>query len=89
MPGSPPISTKDPGTIPPPKTLLSSESFKSILGLFDVSISFILIGFDEDWLLVNPMETVFGFCTTSSTNEFHSLQALHCPSHLGYLAPQF
>jgi len=46
MPGSPPISTKDPGTIPPPKTLLSSESFKSILGLFDVSISFILIGFD-------------------------------------------
>jgi hypothetical protein len=29
------------------------------------------------------------FCTTSSTNVFHSLQDGHLPTHLGLCVPQF
>ena len=46
IPGSPPSKIKDPGTIPPPKTLFISESFESNLGFLVVSISEIFRGLD-------------------------------------------
>ena len=44
MPGSPPRRIKDPGTIPPPRTLFNSVSFVLILGLFFISISSMFFG---------------------------------------------
>ena len=60
IPGSPPIKIREPGTIPPPKTLFSSSSFMRILGLFELSISFIFSGFDEASFFDNPIGAFFG-----------------------------
>ena len=48
IPGSPPTKTKDPFTIPPPKTLSNSSIFVVNLSSFTATIEFILIGFELD-----------------------------------------
>ena len=91
MPGSPPRRVKEPGTKPPPKTLLNSRSsvFNRIsLSLF---ISFTLSGLEA---FCNLLELVFqdffsSLCTISSTTVFHSLHEVHCPIHLAYWVPHF
>ena len=91
MPGSPPKSVKDPGTNPPPKTLLSSLFFVFNLASDAVEISFILS--DLETLLEEDSETFqltfSAFWITSSAMVFHSLQAEHYPCHLEKELPQF
>ena len=91
MPGSPPRRMSEPGTIPPPKTRLSSLSLVSIRSSCVVSISWILSGLmvflGSVW---EGFQLFFSsFWITSSAMVFHSLQALHCPCHLAYGVPQF
>ena len=91
MPGSPPKRIKEPGTIPPPSTRLSSPSVVSIRISWLESISFIRKGFGA---LVLETDSLFqadfsSFWMISSAMVFHSLQELHCPCHFEYCAPQF
>src|SRR5699024_1146416 len=44
IPGSPPINTKDPGTIPPPKTRFNSSKLVLNLGVSTVETSSINLG---------------------------------------------
>ena len=60
MPGSPPIKTKEPGTIPPPKTRLNSGSEQVSLGRFSKLTSFNSLGFAADFGLPLVFQTSAG-----------------------------
>ena len=87
IPGSPPTRTKDPFTIPPPKTLSNSSISVENLSSCFISIEFILIGFESDLLIT---KTSFGdfFSSISSTNVFHFVHSGHFPNHLLVSYPQ-
>ena len=80
IPGSPPTSTSEPFTMPPPRTLSSSPILVRIRDSSDEDTFFILVALglsDTDTVLPD----VFDFTVTfSSTNVFHDLQPGHCPS---------
>ena len=92
MPGSPPIRTKDPSTIPPPRMRSTSSLFRDTLASDDESMSDSLRGDlpapgtedDPELFLPVPGEGVI-FC---SVNVFHSPQAGQRPIHFGYSFPQ-
>ena len=82
MPGSPLVVSATPGTIPPPKTLLSSLSVVFNLGVLLVSISEIFNGFDKRSLekeVEDFQSLLSGFCTTS--------QQLYSTIYRTYIAP--
>jgi hypothetical protein len=93
MPGSPPISTKLPGTIPPPNTRLNSLSGVSKrlsssnttsatkTGLFALCVDVELVAFQSG---MEPL----AFSVISSTKVFHSPHDGHLPSHFGVSKPQ-
>ena len=60
MPGSPPINTKEPGTMPPPKTRLNSGSEQVNLGKFSKLTSFNNLGFAADFGLPLVFQTSAG-----------------------------
>ena len=85
MPGSPPTSTSDAGTIPPPSTRSSSgkplakrSSRCNVMSLSTTGLAS-CTSFCGDMLF---------FCATgSSTNVFHCLHPGHCPSHFADSCP--
>ena len=73
IPGSPEISTTEPRTSPPPKTLLNSSSVKLILSFFRLVISLIFLTTDLDCTksFLGP------FLIISSSIEFHDPHFAH------------
>ena len=91
IPGSPPINTNDPGTIPPPNTRFNSESTALILTSSDVSIScsaFAFTVFNRDDSCRHSFLLFSSFTSTSSTNVFQDPHDGHFPSHLAASCPQ-
>ena len=91
IPGSPPISTKLPGTIPPPNTRLNSGSEQINFGVFSKVTSASNLGFTCDLVLDLSFQTSAGcvfVSINSSTKVFHSSHEGHFPSHLGVECPQ-
>ena len=84
MPGSPPTSTREPFTIPPPNTLSSSSIWVPNRSSPSVSISRSITGFftREKEAFPPPMPDTDAGRIFSSTKVFHCLQPGHCPSHL-------
>ena len=89
MPGSPPTRIREPGTMPPPKTLSSSCMCVDILSSSCSVISESLEGFPSSRAVrpAMPEPAVFAFIF-SSTKVFHSLQPGHCPIHFEDSYPQ-
>src|SRR5687767_10473991 len=88
MPGSPPIRTSVPGTIPPPSTRSNSVTPEEILtsscdSISEYAIAVTSRSFKE--LRAAPLV----LRERSSTSEFHSPHSGHLPSHLPDLCPQF
>src|SRR3712207_708120 len=92
-PGSPPTSTIEPGTIPPPRTLFSSPTPASIR--FPPSVA--LTSSSENVLppalffcrvARSAKPTTFLLSRASSTNVLHSPQSGQRPSHFGSSWPQ-
>ena len=80
IPGSPDNKTAIPGTIPPPKTISSSE--------IPVDILFVWVVFMSDNLTGCIVETpdrasLRVFCVICSTNEFHVPHSGHFPKKEG------
>ena len=91
IPGSPPTSVREPGTIPPPSTRSSSPIPVGIRSSFPVEISVRCTGFlpaalwlPSPWFPAGVLAAV-----GSSTNVFHSLHAGHWPIHFADSYPQF
>ena len=82
IPGSPPTSTNEPFTIPPPKTLSNSAISVENLSSSFVSIAFIFTGLDDEDLSIRKTSFLEFFCSISSTNVFHFVHSGHFPSHL-------
>ena len=84
MPGSPPNSVSEPGTRPPPRTLLSSLSSMLIRGSSDVSIRLMDIGEEELEVRGERLEGREDFLPSfCSTKVFHSPHEGQRPIHLG------
>src|SRR5262245_30977154 len=90
MPGSPPRSTNDPGTMPPPRTRSNSSMPVEIRACCSISIS------EYKRAVLAPPPAAAYRCPAdapetsmgrSSTNEFQAPQSLHCPDHLADCAP--
>src|ERR1700744_736742 len=93
IPGSPPINTSEPATMPPPNTRLNSLSGVSIRCSSAKVISGICTGLFERWVEVELVAfqsgiEALGFSMISSTKVFHCWQLGHLPSHLGDSKPQ-
>ena len=89
MPGSPPISTSDPCTSPPPSTRFSSASCRSMRGSSAASISSSVTGFAFVGAMPASGRRATGSLRTiSSTKVFHCPHAGHFPCHLGDSCPQ-
>src|SRR5512132_1783248 len=97
MPGSPPTSTIDPGTMPPPRT--KSNSLIPVLRrrpceLFTSrsrGVGATLPPSDIDfWPATRRPDAVAEDreVAISSTSEFHSLHTSQRPAHFGWSAPQ-
>lgn len=89
MPGSPPISTSEPSTRPPPRILSISPLPKEIRLSCEESISDRCIGLREapgTWTSRDE-GLAFPVATVSSTIVFHSPQAGHRPIHFGLSFP--
>src|SRR5215213_6168166 len=89
MPGSPPIRTSVPGTMPPPSTRSNSVTPEGMRTSSCGSIS--VKGTAEtsrSLKLLRPPARRVG-CDFSSTREFHSPHSGHLPSHLPVECPQF
>ncbi len=84
MPGSPPISTTDPGTRPPPSTRSSSPMPVATRRPTCGSISPMRVGADD----AGPITATSAGTATSSTSVFHCPHDEHCPAHFGCDAPQ-
>src|ERR671917_380014 len=93
-PGSPPTSTIEPGTIPPPSTRSSSPTLVPIrppstavstwssLNVRPAAPAFFLVA-------RSAKPTTFFSARASSTNVLHSPQSGQRPSHFGAWCPQF
>src|SRR5882672_1680877 len=85
MPGSPPTSVTEPGTMPPPRTKSNSANPVRYRATE-------LVGRLESWtgtaaVSFQPSDRPTFFPIGSSTNEFHSPHASHFPPHFGWSAP--
>src|ERR1700744_4537620 len=92
IPGSPPMSTSEPATMPPPNTRLNSASGVNILSSSLKVISETGVGLLErcsevDGAFQSGME-LLAFSMISSANVFHCWHDGHLPSHLGDSKPQ-
>src|SRR6266545_1292706 len=87
IPGSPPTSVTDPGTMPPPRTKSNSAS-----PVFQRSM--LSDGTWESWTGLGPGDpfrrSIFPTFRPidSSTKVFHAPHASHLPAHFGCSAPQ-
>src|SRR4051812_38376853 len=96
MPGSPPISTIDPGTTPPPSTKSSSCSpdDQRVISVPVTSRSRVALAtlppsespFEPFSRRSEPELAAFG-ATGSSTSVFHSPHMSHLPCHFAYEVP--
>ena len=87
MPGSPPISTKEPGASPPPKVLSNSEFAVLKRFVSVVAISFNAIGLPSyctAWLKPRFRESLVFAC---STRELQAPQEGHFPAHFEEMLP--
>ena len=89
MPGSPPISTREPSTRPPPRILSTSPLLSDILFSTDESMSDNGMGLwpepgTDTAAAAGPF---FPVATVSSTIVFHSPHAGHLPIHFGLSFP--
>src|SRR4029079_10993634 len=85
MPGSPPISTSVPGTMPPPSTRSNSVTPEGTRTSSCASISVNAMAAHSRSRKSLWPPALRGF---SSTREFHSPHSGHLPSHLPDLCPQ-
>ena len=90
MPGSPLISTTEPGTMPPPSTRLNSpmrhgDALVAVGGDVGQGMRAAAAGGDEPRRRARPGA---GSWTTVSTSVFHSPQSGHLPCHFGCALPQ-
>src|SRR5690606_23363151 len=92
MPGSPPISTTEPLTRPPPSTRSSSEEPLGWRGISSVETSARV----RTWAISPaqlalrpppPLPPTGEVSITVSTRVFQALHSLHCPAHLVKVAP--
>src|SRR5262249_27306183 len=91
MPGSPPSSTSEPGTTPPPSTRSNSPMPDERRTAFAVSTS------AYSFAAVDVLNCVYRLfaavpgatsgAARSSTNEFHAPHSTHFPIHFGDWAP--
>ena len=88
IPGSPPTSTNEPGTIPPPSTLSSSANPVWTRLLSCILISDSLLGFNSSPAAPPFFFPAAFFSTDSSTNVLHSPHPGHCPIHFEDSYPQ-
>src|SRR5690554_1923196 len=93
IPGSPPISTTEPVTRPPPNTLSSSDEPLGWRGVSSVETSAKVLTWacSPAQLLLRappPLPPVGVVSITVSTRVFHAWHSLHCPAHLLKVAPQ-
>src|SRR6186713_2191072 len=93
MPGSPPTSTSEPGTIPPPNTRFNSPSgVNSLSSSLLVTSERFTIFSERLFSFFSSCQLIFlngtSFCTFSSTNVFHCPQLGHLPAHLADSYPQ-
>ncbi len=87
IPGSPPISTTEPSTSPPPSTRSSSFDWVLKRGISSTLTSARVLS----WAC-SPAQPVRlplreAPSTTVSTMVFQAPQSVHCPAHLGWVAP--
>src|SRR5690606_23635497 len=91
IPGSPPISTTDPLTSPPPSTRSSSEDPLGWRGVASVETSarfFTCAASPGQWLLRPALLLPTGVVAISvSTSAFQAWHSEHWPAHLLKLAP--
>src|ERR1700759_4306369 len=92
IPGSPPINTSEPATIPPPKTRLNSLSGVSSRCSSSNVISDTGTGLLARLVVVDVAfqlgTAVLAFSMISSANVFHCWHEGHFPNHLGDSKPQ-
>src|SRR5437762_3411049 len=85
IPGSPPTSVTEPGTMPPPSTKSNSARPVFQRATADCCRSVRRIG---GWPVGTPRTAEpLNRPTASSTKEFHAPQLSHFPPHLGWSAP--
>src|SRR5690606_34516672 len=87
MPGSPPMSSAEPGTRPPPVTRSNSPMPETLRGSFVESSPLRPVS-GRPLPFFAPMPLGMAASITSSAIEFHSLQDSHFPAHLEDTAPQ-
>src|SRR6185503_9330949 len=88
MPGSPPMSTSVPGTIPPPRTRSNSVTPDGMRTSSCDSISVNATAVTSRSLKPFRPAVFRAGCAFSSTSEFHSPHSGHLPSHLPDVYPQ-
>src|SRR5215468_3744443 len=89
MPGSPPMSSAEPGTTPPPVTRSSSASpvgMRATLGALSANVSRVTARLLEARAKPEPGGTG---TSASSLSVFHAPQAAHLPAQREAAAPQF
>ena len=89
MPGSPPISTSEPLTMPPPSRRSTSALPRDTRSSCVVDTSLSASGFREPPGTVRAAALLPPVTTSFSTMVFHSPQAGHRPIHLLYSLPQW
>src|SRR4030095_13115051 len=88
IPGSPPISTSVPATIPPPSTRSNSVTSDGVRTSSCDSISAYVTASTSRSL--NPLrDELLRVSARSSMSEFHSPHSGHLPNHFGLWCPQF
>ena len=90
IPGSPPISTTDPATRPPPSTRSSSDEPLGCRGISSVVTSASVLTdacCPVQLLLREGLPPVGVVSTTVSTMLFHAWHSGHWPAHLEKVAP--
>src|SRR5256885_6669477 len=87
MPGSPPTSTTDPGTMPPPSTKSNSASPVRQRSGRTVARLESWTGATSPALAFQPSDLATDRPTASSTSVFHSPHASQRPAHFGWSAP--
>ncbi len=84
MPGSPPMSTTEPGTIPPPSTRSNSPNPDGARFVLSGNIWFSGWGTERS---VPGTAEGFDLTVLSSASVFHCPQSGHLPIHLGVVCP--
>src|SRR5699024_5548977 len=83
IPGSPPINTSEPFTMPPPSTRLNSAELVLIRGVVSCLISFSFCTFALFSRLRTPCFGLVDFCSIISSIWFQPPQLGHLPIHFG------